>query len=352
MTRRITFLVVALLASLLPAQSNVVTFSLEQSTDGLSSWQRVPLTPEMVTNGGIGLTTTSSNAFYRMRIAVPTPPTPDVSLIPAGNFLMGNQMDPNEGNVEELPVHAVNVSAFYMDKYEVTKALWDEVAAWAEANGYDINATSGSGKADNHPIWHVTWFEAVKWCNARSQKEELTPCYTVGGEVMKTGTETPECNFLANGYRLPTEAEWEKAARGGLSGKRFPWGDAISHSQANYYSSPEYSYDVSPTREYDPAYRTGGFPYTSPVGSYAPNGYGLYDMTGNVWEWCWDFYDSSYYASSPLSDPRGSASGAERVLRGGGYSTFANSSRISRRGLSVPDYNGLLGFRCARSAVP
>jgi formylglycine-generating enzyme required for sulfatase activity len=272
--------------------------------------------------------------------------------IPAGSFSMGDTF--SEGDSGEQPVHTVNVSAFYMDKYEVTKALWDGVANWAAANGYDINAGSADGKAADHPAHNVDWYEAVKWSNARSEKEGLTPCYTVGGVVMKTGTSTPDCNFAASGYRLPTEAEWEKAARGGLSGQRFPWGDTITHSHANYYSYDGYSYDVSPTRGHHPTYATGDYPYSSPVGSFAANGYGLHDMAGNMWEWCWDWYGDSYYASSPSSDPRGPSSGSYRAHRGGSWGHGASSTRAAHRGNnSNPGNNdGHLGLRCARSSVP
>jgi formylglycine-generating enzyme required for sulfatase activity len=253
------------------------------------------------------------------------------------------------------PVHTVNVSAFYMDKYEVTKALWVEVASWAAANGYDINAGSAGGKAANHPAYFVTWYEAVKWSNARSEKEGLTPCYTVGGATYRTdNSDSVVCNFSANGYRLPTEAEWEKAARGGLSGQRFPWGDTITHSEANYISDAYYVYDVSPTRGYHPTYATGSIPYSSPVGSFAPNGYGLYDMAGNMWEWCWDWYSSSYYASSPSSDPRGATSGSHRVYRGGSWASGGYALRTAYRdsGYNPGGYNHDLGFRCVRSSVP
>jgi formylglycine-generating enzyme required for sulfatase activity len=322
---------------------------------GLGTWSNIA-------SNNIASTHTDTNppagaGFYRLVMTTVTPPpsTNTMVLIPAGSFSMGNALSASgDGNSDELPVHTVNVSAFYMDKYEVTKALWDEVAMWAAANGYDINAASASGKAANHPVHYVTWYSMVKWSNARSQKEGLTPCYTVSGAVMKTGTANPDCNFAAGGYRLPTEAEWEKAARGGLSGTRFPWGDTITHSQANYYSDASYAYDVSPTRGFHPTYATGSSPYSSPVGSFAPNAYGLYDMAGNMFEWCWDLYSSSYYASSPSSDPRGASSGSDRVGRGGGWVNVAIYARTAFRDGGGPGYFGGvgLGFRCVRSSVP
>ncbi|MCU0856993.1 MAG: formylglycine-generating enzyme family protein [Pontiellaceae bacterium] len=192
-----------------------------------------------------------------------------------------------------------NASPFYMDRTEVTKAQWDTVYNWAITNGY-IFDNAGSGKASTHPVHTVSWYDCVKWCNARSQMEGRTPCYNLSDWI---------CNFSANGYRLPTNVEWEYAVRGGLSGKRFPWGDTITHSQANYYSSNGYAYDISPTRNYHPSYATGDFPYTSPAGSFSANGYGLYDMAGNVWEWC------------------NTASGSYRYYRGGSWCYSAYLAR-------------------------
>ncbi len=279
-------------------------------------------------------------------------PPEGMVLIPAGRYEMGDSF--SEGYPDERPVQSVAVSAFYMDKCEVPKALWDEVASWAAANGYDISQGSGSGKAADHPVYNVTWSEAVKWANARSEREGLEPCYTVGGSVLRMGQSVPDCNWRADGYRLPTEAEWEKAARGGEVGRRFPWGDTdvIEHSRANYYSSSDHSFDTSPTRGCHPAYATGGIPYTSPVGSFAPNGYGLYDMVGNVCEWCWDWYGDMSYASSGETDPRGPASGSARVKRGGSWNSTAYYCRVASRNSGWPEHVHCqhVGFRLARTA--
>jgi len=250
--------------------------------------------------------------------------------IPAGSFQMGDSF--GDGYSDELPVHTVAVSAFTMDRYEITKALWDEVASWAAAHGYDIGPADGEGKAADHPVYNVTWYEAVKWANARSEREGLEPCYTASGVVYRTGESTPNCNWSASGYRLPTEAEWEKAARGEAAGWRYPWSDIdeIDASRANYGNY------------------YGG---TTPVGSFAPNEVGLYDMAGNVWEWCWDWYGETSYASSPGSDPCGPASGTGRVLRGGSWYVYANGCRVANRGNYWPDYElGNLGLRLVRTA--
>ena len=304
--------------------------------------------------------------FYRIKVNLPPDDSPAPSgmvLIPAGSFQMGDSFNEgllSEGLPRELPVHSVNVSAFYMDRYEVTKALWDEVANWAAKHGYDISALSGSGKAANHPVHNVSWYECVKWCNARSEKEGLTPCYytsSVCTTVYRTESiniPIEAVNWNANGYRLPTEAEWEKAARGGASSRRFPWADAdtITHSRANYYGYPSvFSYDLGYAGS-DTNYAVGGSPYTSPVGSFAANDYGLYDMAGNEWEWCWDWFGADYYASSPSTDPKGPASGwyGCRVERSGCWnSPISYVSRVANRGYGYPydEYN-VNGFRCVR----
>jgi formylglycine-generating enzyme required for sulfatase activity len=281
-------------------------------------------------------------------------PTPTgFSLIPGGSFTMGATS--GYTYYDDAPPITVTVSPFYMQQTETTKAQWDEVRNWAVNNGY-TDLAAGAGKAANHPVQTVTWYDVVKWCNARSEMEGVTPVYTVSGAVMRTGTTAPDANWSANGYRLPTEAEWEKAARGGVEGKRFPWGtDTISHAQANYFGNSTYkNYDESPINNYHPSYRTGEQPYTSPVGSFEANGYGLYDMSGNVWEWCWDWYGSDYYATSNgTTDPRGLESGAIRVIRGGSWVNFAIFGRAANRDYYTPvNRSSSLGFRPARSSVP
>jgi sulfatase modifying factor 1 len=238
---------------------------------------------------------TDNQCFYRVELDAPG----GMVLIPGGT---------NSGTDPDFGVYSITISAFYMDVTEITKAQWDTVYNWAMAHDYQFD-NAGSGKASNHPVQTVNWDDCLKWCNARSQMENKIPCYTVGGSTYKTGQSDPNCNFNANGYRLPTSDEWEYAARGGYSSRRFPWGNTITHSQANYYSSSSYSYDVSSTRGFHPSYVSGGYPYTSPVGSFSSNGYGLYDMSGNVWEWCWD------------------ASGSGRSLWGGSWYYYASSAR-------------------------
>ena len=276
-------------------------------------------------------------------------------LIPPGSFEMGNPLYRFEGGGiyegygDEVPVHTVTLSAFYVDKYEVRKAQWDEIYAWAVAHDYGFESR-GSGKEANHPVQSVYWYDCVKWCNARSEMEGLVPCYTVEGSIYKTGRSSPDCDRSANGYRLPTEAEWEKAARGGLVGKRFPWGDTISRSMANYHGIT-YGYDLGPDG-WNPLNAVGGYPWTSAVGSSAVNGYGLYDMAGNVWEWCNDLY--SYYQSGPVTDPLVSASDwSDRVFRGGSWFDIADYSRVAYRGKWSPDGKYYtIGFRVVRSAAP
>ena len=298
------------------------------------------------------------------------PVPPGMALIPAGEFQMGDTF--TEGGSEERPVHAVYVNAFFMDTTEVTNDQYKDALNWAKNQGNLITVISGlvykynsgtsypycdtttsssysritwngtsfgvvSGKG-NHPMVAVSWYGSVAYANWRSGMQGKPLCYDLS---------TWNCN-VGSGYRLPTEAEWEKAARGGTSGHRFPWSDSdyIQHARGNYCSSTIWPYDNSSTRGYHPTFNTGVFPYTSPGGYFAANGYGLYDMTGNVWEWCNDWY--GVYSAGSQNNPHGPGSGSYRVLRGGCWSNFAYYCRVAYRYVNYPLYRYFnIGFRLA-----
>ena len=236
-----------------------------------------------------------------------------MALIPSGSFEMGDHLD----NVERaLPVHTVELDAFYMDVNEVTVGQFKQFIQLSgynyEGNWLDVDKHSPTA---DHPMIYVTWYDAMaysKWA----------------------------------GKRLPTEAEWEYAARGGLIGKRYPWADAesVARKYANYYG-------------------TGGKDRwnksTAPVGKFKPNKYGLYDMAGNVWEFCADWYNEKYYKNSPTKNPPGPDTGQLfdwggpcRVLRGGSWHSAASALNVAFRGFSIPDdRHYFTGFRCV-SEIP
>ena len=255
------------------------------------------------------------------------------SLIPGGFFTMGRS--PSDEVYIAPTATNVNVSQFSIGKFEITKAEWDEVRAWALLNGY-TDLAIGGGKESNHPVQGVSWWDAIKWCNAKSQREGLTPCYSLNGSVMKTGEFNPSVDWSSSGYRLPTEAEWEKAARGGVNGKSFPWGtNFISHVNANFKNSGTTIYQTGTTGDH-PTYKIGDWPYTAPVGSFAANGYGLYDMAGNISEWCWDWFDINTTYVNGSTDPRGTSSGQYKVARGGSWFDGAEfTCHVAYRGSNV-----------------
>ena len=224
--------------------------------------------------------------------------------IPAGEFLMGSE----SGYPNERPVHRVFVEAFALAQYPVTNAQYERFVREtghrvpylddprAEADNWDREQRRYPAGHEQHPVVLISWHDAQAYCE------------WAGG-------------------RLPTEAEWEKAARGGLDGKLYPWGDEIDPSLANYDN------------------RDG----TTTVGSYPSNGYSLYDMAGNVWEWVADWYDTSYYSRSPHRNPQGPEKGTVRVLRGGAWLLFPQFCRVAYRFRNSPDFRfNLIGFRLAR----
>jgi len=299
--------------------------------------------------------------------------------VPGGGFEMGRHV--GDGGSDELPPHPVLLDAFFMSKFKITNQQYCDYLNSALGSGsiyvfhkrvvgtgndQDYCDTSESSSCSqivysggvfivrtkpevdgrdmsDDPMVQVTWYGAVAYCNWRSSEEGYDSCYNLS---------TWDCDFSKYGYRLATEAEWEYAARGGEHNPyyRFPWGDTISHSQAHYRSywadgSPVYPYDVNPTEGYHPDWDDGIAPITAPVGSFPPNGYGLYDMAGNLWEWCNDRYDSDYYNVSSYDNPKGPASGSShRVLRGGDGS--ANACRVANRLVYLPGVrSNNAGFR-------
>jgi formylglycine-generating enzyme required for sulfatase activity len=275
---------------------------------------------------------------------------PGMVLIPAGAFTMGNSIAADTDITDAATVTAT-VSAFYMDVNLVTLSQWQSVYYWATNQGYGF-VNAGAGKAANHPVQTVNWYDCVKWCNARSQQAGKTLVYYTDAALTKVYTNgapfTLYPDWTASGYRLPTEAEWEKAARGGLSGQRFPWGNVINQNLANYYGiTGTYAYDLGPNG-YNPIGSIGGTaPATSPVGSFAANGYGLNDMAGNVLQWCWDLYATPYAGGS---DPHGPVGGGyARVFRGGDWAYYAAVARCALRSYYwTSGANDTVGFRCVR----
>lgn len=327
--------------------TNGATYSIQSKTNLSDLWADTPDAPN-----GIDATTNSSAQFFSV-----TSPSryfrvllnpQDMARIPAGNFQMGDTL--GDRDFDGLPVHTVYVSAFYLDRYSVTKDLWDSVYSWAIAHGYSFD-NPGAARATNHPVVAISWDDCVKWCNARSEMAGLVPAYYTDANqtaVYRAGVADLKNAFVkwASGFRLPTEAEWEKSARGGVVGKRFPLGDTITQSQANFFADPSIAYDLSGRLGYHPVYNSNvEFPLTNPGQAFASSGYGLFDMAGNVGNWCWDSFNQ--YTAEPQSDPRGGEALPDfRYYRGGSFYSDATGCRCAYRvPISKSRSASQIGFR-------
>jgi formylglycine-generating enzyme required for sulfatase activity len=258
----------------------------------------------------------------------------DYVFVPAGAFKMGDNF--GDGEDRERPVHTVEVDAFYIGKYEITNGEWrkfrddagyddakfwpsgrvvpkTQVPYWTQPN----NHGGGTPDSDNYPVLGVNWDSATAYCNWLSAK---------------TGKK----------YRLPTEAEWEKAARG-TDQRRFPWGNTIDMSYANFVGSQRF--DTGQIVGYYDGSKRGDFQTKNNVSPY-----GAYDMAGNVMEWCQDWYSRNYYSVSPKKNPQGPANGAYRVVRGGSFFMEAQDQRTYARSAAWPSFQGhrMIGFRAVR----
>ncbi len=280
---------------------------------GLRHAWRVPMTP-------------SDSCVLRATVTEPEPTLCDMAYIPAGTFQMGD-ITGNGPWDDEHPVHEVTIShAYLIGRTEVTQGQWRTVMGGSPA------FHKGN---DNLPVEMVSSYDAMVFCNSLSVLEGLEPCYT------GPGGEKP-CNFEANGYRLPTEAEWEYACRGGTTM------DYHTGNMAHSSCSP-----LDAAMDMAGWYCGNDSTTTQPVKSRQPNLFGLFDTHGNVWEWCWDYYQNSYYSSSPSVDPRGPAkipgSGYFRVWRGGAYDWTADDCRSAHRHIGNPaaHYKNV-GFRIMR----
>jgi len=213
--------------------------------------------------------------------------------LPGGTFVMGS----NQGKPNELPAHDVFLNPFYMDIHEVTV---EQYAAFLRETGYEKPAFwQPELDRPDDPVVGATWFDAAAYA-------------------------------AWEGKRLPTEAEWEYAARGGAMGKQYPWGDNPDTRNANFSSSG-----------------------IAPVKRFQPNGYGLHDMIGNVWEWCSDWYSDNYYETTPRGNPKGPFTGTHKILRGGTWYSSEEQVRITNRYFALPDIRSFhIGFRCVQSAQP
>ena len=303
----------------------------------------------------------------------------DVSLINSGSFYQGS----DKGQQDESPKHIVRLSSFYIDRFEVSIKQWGEVTDSSFSEGYQFSESqqfpkrgpgwfTGADRLD-FPMNMISWFDAVKWCNARSEYMGRLPLYydSDTNDIIRNQDLSSLTNVSVywnrSGYRLPTESEWEKAARGIASGYKFPWGNSIDGSMANYKLSGDPFDDGSTPVGYysgrqEIVSRAASFGGESRATGDMKNFYNLYDVVGNVSEWCWDWYDGSWYDDSKNShrDDRGPSRGQLSVVdpvkvhRGGGFkndnsSELGESLRIAFRGVAYPrEYSTSIGIRTVR----
>jgi len=249
--------------------------------------------------------------------------------ITGGTFTLGSP-GTESGREKDEVQRQVTLSAFSMSRYEITQREYQEI----------MGENPSVFKGDNLPVENVTWFDAVEYCNKRSQKEGLRPVYTINRRTPAAGYPITNAevtaNWSNNGYRLPTEAEWEYACKAGTT-TPFNTGEIITTAQANYKGNN--LADNNSKTEYREK--------TIPVGSFAANAWGLYDMHGNVYEWCWDGYAA--YAYGALNNPRGDSDVYYRVIRGGAWYYVDQYIRSASRGNYNPSYRiDGLGFRIVR----
>ena len=258
--------------------------------------------------------------------------------IPAGTFKMGS----TAGDSDEKPAHDVTISkGYFMGKCEVTQKEYEKYCSYT--GGEDTKPTKEYGEGDDYPAYYVSWYDAVVYCNRRSIAERLTPCYAIGGKTnpdewgtVPTSNDSTwngvTCNWEANGYRLPTEAEWEYAARAG-----------DDTTNARTWSGTKTEDDLGTYAWYS---KNSGSK-THQVGTKKANDLNLYDMSGNVWEWCWDWYGD--YGEGSVSDPHGGSSGDGRVSRGGDWDVSADLCAVSSRNYYDPSLRYYtIGFRLVR----
>lgn len=273
-----------------------------------------------------------------------------LKLIPAGEFLMGSPNSDGNVSADEQPEHRVRITEpFYLGVTEVTQRQWKAVmkSALSDLKKGDWEY---AGQGPNNPIYWVSWYDAADFCNKLSQREGWQPCYILKNVERESygsrpGIDSAQVRILGgDGYRLPTEAEWEYACRAGTT-TRYHWGDGGGDSAMKQYGWYEKNADEDDWNE--PHASSEG---TQPVQTKRPNAYHLYDMSGNVWEWCQDWYEPYYYARSPTDNPSGPEQGSYRVSRGGSWDYDAEYCRSANRYRNDPSYRlHSYGFRVARS---